>query len=133
MLTEKEDENSPGPSNTCLSDKGITAESSVVGQDIHIYLPNFSDKIKALLESGRILNEWDKFVEECGYHVLSVGNFDSKEQYNKLGWLIHKKYPCIAFAGGKHPWVFYFLFCKIHEIIKCEFSLMHQKITTGRD
>jgi hypothetical protein len=45
------------------------------------------------LVKGNIMPEWDKFIEETAYHVLSFGEFNTKDQYNKLGRIMAVKYP----------------------------------------
>ena len=72
-----------------------------------IELPKYSVAIQALLDKGNIMPEWDKFIEETAYHVLSFGEFNSKDQYHKLGRIMAVKYPCIQFFAVKktQPWV----------------------------
>lgn len=72
-----------------------------------IELPKYSVAIQALLDKGNIMPEWDKFIEETAYHVLSLGEFNTKDQYHKLGRIMAVKYPCIQFfaVNKAQPWV----------------------------
>lgn len=72
-----------------------------------IELPRYSVAIETLLDKGNIMPEWDKFIEETAYHVLSLGECNTKDQYNKLGRIMTVKYPCIQFfaVNKTQPWV----------------------------
>ena len=72
------------------------------------FFPQYSNAIRSLLGNGKIMQEWDKFIEETAYHILALDlPFDSKDQYNELGRKLHLKYPCIGFNSGQNPWVCY--------------------------
>ena len=73
------------------------------------YLPKYSAAIQMLLKSGEIHKEWEKFIEETAYHVLSVGEFETRGVYQDFGRYMHMKYPCIAHKAMKEPWVCYSL------------------------
>lgn len=69
-------------------------------------LPIFSYRMQCVLKSGKISMEFDKFVEECAYHVLSEGKtFDTKSQYDKFGQKMFAHYPCIAYPGNTTEYV----------------------------
>ena len=82
-----------------------------------ITLPKYSSTVQSLLDAGKILQEWDKFVEETAYHILALPyKFETKDMYQELGRMLYRKYPCIGFSTGNTPWVrfilssFYYLF-----------------------
>lgn len=68
-------------------------------------IPSYSPVIRSLLEKGEIYKEWDKMIEETAYHVLSVGNFETKGIYTDFGRLMYSKFPCIGHSATKDPWV----------------------------
>lgn len=76
--------------------------------DIHKYIPTYSGTISLLLANNDIIKEFSKFIEETAYHVLSLGEFKSKDLYSELGRLLYQKYPCIGFSTGSQPWVITF-------------------------
>lgn len=61
--------------------------------------------IQTLLQTGEIYKEWDRFVEETAYHVLAVGDFSSRGQYEDFGRFMVSKHPRIAHKAMKEPWV----------------------------
>ena len=67
-------------------------------------LPLFSERIKSQLDNGNIIDDFDKFVEETAYFLLSKGDIQDKGAYQDFGRLIHSTYPCIGHPG-KEPWV----------------------------
>lgn len=92
--------NSAGTSNSEISS---SAERTCIS--IESYIPDYSKPIKKLLHDGDIYKEWDRFVEETAYHVLSVGNFTSRGIYHEFGRLMYSRYPCIGHPAMKDPWV----------------------------
>jgi hypothetical protein len=95
---------------TLPSNKATAATAShldsvtMIGNSI-LSLPNFSAKIQSLLDSGKIFCEWDSFIEETAFHLLSQTNINSKSEYLEYGRMMHSKYPCISHEGQQHPWV----------------------------
>ncbi|XP_041131507.1 uncharacterized protein LOC121329760 [Polyodon spathula] len=71
-------------------------------------VPNYSDRIKTLLENGRIIEDFDKFIEETAYYVLSHGDITSRRRYAEFGRHMYEQFPCLGFSG-QQPWSF---FCK---------------------
>ena len=69
-----------------------------------IELPKFSNKIEVLLQSGKIYQAWDIFIEECSYHILDKYDFSMKHDYADFGRLMHQSFPCIE-HDGIHPCV----------------------------
>lgn len=72
------------------------------------YIPSFSPVIRSLLEKGEVYKEWDRFVEETAYHVLAIGDFETRGTYGDFGRLMYNKYPCIGHNAFKDPWVIFF-------------------------
>ncbi|XP_061185210.1 uncharacterized protein LOC133193269 [Saccostrea echinata] len=96
----------PGTSKT--SHSNLKAKSDCQEpQPVEMYVPAYSPVIVSLLDSGEIMKEWDKFIEETAYHVLSVGNFESRGLYADFGRLMTTKYPCIGHKSLKEPWTFF--------------------------
>ncbi|XP_062578362.1 uncharacterized protein LOC134240278 isoform X3 [Saccostrea cucullata] len=96
----------PGTSKT--SNSNLETKNDCQGpQPVEMYVPAYSPLIVSLLASGEIMKEWDKFIEETAYHVLSVGNFESRGLYADFGRLMTTKYPCIGHKSLKEPWTFF--------------------------
>ena len=72
-------------------------------------LPQFSMRILTQLSQGNILPDFDHFIEECAYQVISCGDMKDKAQYFDFGRRMFNAYPCIEFHSGQHPWVYYFI------------------------
>ncbi|VDI46626.1 Hypothetical predicted protein [Mytilus galloprovincialis] len=55
--------------------------------DIEQFIPQYSTAIQFLLDSGDILKDWNKFIEETAYHILSKTNiiFNTRDIYGQLG------------------------------------------------
>ncbi|XP_067675651.1 uncharacterized protein [Haliotis asinina] len=81
--------------------------SSITGCKVESLHPAYSKTIQSLLDNGRIMEEWFKFIEETAYHVLSVGGFDQRGLYNDFGRYMCSKYPCLSFTTGKTPWYYF--------------------------
>ncbi|KAK6494932.1 hypothetical protein HHUSO_G1573 [Huso huso] len=102
------------PSSSSLSENELEQEQ--VPEQGHVQeherhdtaVPNYSDRIKTLLENGRIIEDFDKFIEETAYYVLSHGDITSRRRYAEFGRHMYEQFPCIGFSG-QQPWSF---FCK---------------------
>jgi len=68
-------------------------------------LPAYSTRIKDVLDKGNILLDFDLFVEETVYHVISNGDMKTKDQYEEFGRRLLTAYPCLDFPGKKTSWV----------------------------
>lgn len=55
--------------------------------DIEQFIPQYSTAIQFLLDSGDILKDWNKFIEETAYHILSKTNiiFNTRDINGQLG------------------------------------------------
>ncbi|XP_061170969.1 uncharacterized protein LOC133180470 [Saccostrea echinata] len=76
-------------------------------ESLEQYIPSYSPVVRSLLEKGEIYKEWDKMIEETAYHVLSVGNFETKGIYTDFGRLMYSKFPCIGHSATKDPWGYF--------------------------
>lgn len=73
-----------------------------------IGLPKYSDRVRFALETGKIVIELDKFIEETAYHIIRNGDMTSKADYQAYGRVLYDAYPCINFesrTGDTSPWV----------------------------
>jgi hypothetical protein len=73
-----------------------------------IGLPVYSERVALALESGQIILELDKCIEETAYHIMRHGDMKSKSDYAAYGQKMYNKYPCINFntkIGDTTPWV----------------------------
>lgn len=62
--------------------------------------------MKELLRKGEIFKEWDKFIEETAYFILSKPvKFESRGMYADFGRLMYLNYPCIGHKAYGEPWV----------------------------
>lgn len=76
---------------------------AAVHVDINKYVPEYTPLTRSHLENGEVLKVFKELIEETAYHVLKVGDFDSKDQYSDLGRILYHKYPCIGFSTGSQP------------------------------
>ncbi|XP_062579740.1 uncharacterized protein LOC134241733 [Saccostrea cucullata] len=105
------------PSSSDLTSSLATSASSVTQsttttmttekKSIDSYLPKYSAIVQGLLENGNIHNEWERFIEETAYHVLAVGEFNSRGTYEEFGRFMYGKYPCIGHKAMKDQWGFF--------------------------
>lgn len=72
-----------------------------------ISLPKFSPSVASLLESGRIIEEYDKLIEECAYHLLAVADIKGRDEYAEFGRRMFQQYPCIKVNEGSSPWTIF--------------------------
>jgi hypothetical protein len=103
-ILQKSEGQGPSASNTTELYVRVPAAPLPSGD---IELPIYYVAIDALLDEGNIMPEWDKFIEETAYHVLSFSEFKTKDQYHKLGRIMAVKYPCMTFfaVNKTQPWV----------------------------
>jgi hypothetical protein len=87
--------------------------------DLSAFIPTYSPIIKNLLEKGEIFKEWDKFIEETAYFILSRPmKFESRGIYADFGRLMYQRYPCIGHQECSDPWVSRIActFCNIYNV-----------------
>lgn len=73
-----------------------------------IGLPVYSSRVAHALESGNIILELDKCIEETAYHILRRGDMNTKSDFGAFGRKMFETYPCIQFQsklGDTTPWV----------------------------
>ena len=72
-----------------------------------IPLPTNSTRIKPLLNSGRVHEDWHTFIEETAYYILSIGDMTDKVEYALFGRQMTEKYSCVSHPHGSNeePWV----------------------------
>lgn len=94
-----------GMSVATFTESPVELPKEATVKPIDSYVPKYSSMIQTLLQTGEIYKEWDRFVEETAYHVLAVGDFSSRGQYEDFGRLMVSKHPSIAHKAMKEPWV----------------------------
>lgn len=76
--------------------------------DVSSFIPTYSPLIKELLSKGEIFKEWDKFVEETAYFILSrPAKLESRGMYADFGRMMYQRYPSIGHKAFNDPWVIY--------------------------
>lgn len=74
--------------------------------DISIFIPTYSPHIESLLQRGEVFKDWDKFIEETAYFIISrPEKFQSRGLYEDFGRLMYQKYNCIGYSSFGNPWV----------------------------
>jgi hypothetical protein len=71
-------------------------------------LPKFSDRVSHALDSGQIITEIDRCIEESAYFLMRHGDIKNKSEFAAFGQLMYNRYPCINFStrvGDTTPWV----------------------------
>lgn len=103
--------------------------------DVSSFIPTYSPLIKELLSKGEIFKEWDKFVEETAYFILSrPAKFESRGMYADFGRMMYQRYPCIGHNAFGDPWVIHIYLCYasnyLHILFKY-FTLTIKFVTQG--
>lgn len=70
-------------------------------------LPKFSIRIEDVLARGKVIEDWDCFINECAYHVIANGDMNNGNDYSEFGRAIITRYPCVSSTDGNNPWVSY--------------------------
>ena len=73
-----------------------------------IGLPVYSSRVAQALDTGNIIVELDKCIEETAYHILRYGDMSTKSDFAVFGRKIYERYPCIHFPcrlSDSTPWV----------------------------
>ena len=82
-----------------------------------IGLPVYSSRVAHALDSGNIIIELDKCIEETAYHILRHGDMNTKSDFAVFGRKMYETYPCIQFnsrLGDSTPWV---RLCTVHHCV----------------
>ena len=82
-----------------------------------IGLPVYSSRVAHALESGNVIIELDKCIEETAYHILRHGDMNMNSDFAAFGRKMHESYPCIQFnsrLGDSTPWV---SLCTVHHCV----------------
>lgn len=96
---------------TQAHEEKTTHDANIQGQDytdVSSFIPTYSPLIKELLSKGEIYKEWDKFVEETAYFILSrPAKFESRGMYADFGRMMYQRYPCIGHNAFGDPWGYF--------------------------
>nr|XP_011421849.2 uncharacterized protein LOC105324467 [Crassostrea gigas] len=96
---------------TQAHEEKTTHDANIQGQDytdVSSFIPTYSPLIKELLSKGEIFKEWDKFVEETAYFILSrPAKFESRGMYADFGRMMYQRYPCIGHNAFGDPWGYF--------------------------
>jgi hypothetical protein len=69
-------------------------------------MSSYSPHTESLLQKGEVFKDWDKFIEETAYFIISrPQKFESRGLYEEFGRLMYQKYTCIGHPSFGNPWV----------------------------
>jgi len=98
LLSEQQSTSGQQPTSASLREESIETTSQIP-------LPEYSTRVSDALARGQVLLEFDMFIEETAYSILSHRDMTSRSDYEEYGKRLLLKYPCLNFPGKKHDWV----------------------------
>ncbi|XP_062615241.1 uncharacterized protein LOC134276974 [Saccostrea cucullata] len=113
MTTDTVEKNSEAEFSNATVQGSSSKTEDVYSQDQNYadpstFIPAYSPMIKDLLIKEEIFKEWDKFIEETAYFILSrPAKFESRGLYADFGRIMYQNYPCIGHQAYGEPWGYF--------------------------